>query len=541
MTTPALAQQDAFDSQPFDMPTDDQVFNMRGAERTRKREERIQKSKMKVQDKTTFSSRMSRTTTGPVDRPATSRRDGAGDTAAAMLPQDHRRREKENMADFIAKKREIFLVQMSLDTKRSEIRKLEERALQREEALKRSEQMLEEDALRFDAFLKENDEKVQEAIKRAEVEAKSKQDKVHEIKRLNVQISQIKSELNKYEEQLEDCKKYKAFLDNLTPQEYFEEIEALKQQKIAMKKTEFQQAVDKVRGEKSGAAAAKAKAEDDLANASTQQEADAAEVALSQAQVRLQAAAKLEEPEPPESWEDPEEEDIDMYFKHPQQLLEIFSQLEEQNLFLIQNCQETEEALEELKNRYRETKQRMDAETETLRLQIKVLEADIGAEEEKGKNLREKMNEKMNGGQRMGVQDITLDSLSAKVNEVYVRCGFDSDASMSTLQMLTNIETKLEEYLTIIDEMPEDFVEAAEKAKEKERRQRAREEKIEQQKREQERRVRRALERAQAPVHKKTGKPLMFRSAPTRKKKVTETVQKNDEETQLEAFLAANF
>ena len=34
------------------------------------------------------------------------------------------------MADFIAKKREIFQVQMSLDTKRAEIRKLEERALQ---------------------------------------------------------------------------------------------------------------------------------------------------------------------------------------------------------------------------------------------------------------------------------------------------------------------------------------------------------------------------------------------------------------------------
>ena len=50
--------------------------------------------------------------------------------------------------------------------------------LQREEALKKSEQMLEEDALRFDAFLKENDEKVQEAIKKAEVEAKAKQDKV---------------------------------------------------------------------------------------------------------------------------------------------------------------------------------------------------------------------------------------------------------------------------------------------------------------------------------------------------------------------------
>ena len=48
-----------------------------------------------------------------------------------------RRKEKENMADFIAKKREMFLVQMSLDTKRAEIRKLEERAQQREEALRK--------------------------------------------------------------------------------------------------------------------------------------------------------------------------------------------------------------------------------------------------------------------------------------------------------------------------------------------------------------------------------------------------------------------
>ena len=40
---------------------------------------------------------------------------------------------QENMAEFIAKKREIFLVQMSLDNKRAEIRKLEEGSFQREE------------------------------------------------------------------------------------------------------------------------------------------------------------------------------------------------------------------------------------------------------------------------------------------------------------------------------------------------------------------------------------------------------------------------
>ena len=48
--------------------------------------------------------------------------------AATAAISNDRRREKENMADFIAKKREMFLVQMSLDTKREEIRKLEEKA-----------------------------------------------------------------------------------------------------------------------------------------------------------------------------------------------------------------------------------------------------------------------------------------------------------------------------------------------------------------------------------------------------------------------------
>lgn len=57
-----------------------------------------------------------------------------------MMSND-RKQEKESMAEFIAKKREMFLVQMSLDTKREEIRKLEEKARMKEEALRKSEQV----------------------------------------------------------------------------------------------------------------------------------------------------------------------------------------------------------------------------------------------------------------------------------------------------------------------------------------------------------------------------------------------------------------
>ena len=80
-----------------------------------------------------------------------------------------RTRVRENLSDFIAKKREMFLVQMSLDTKKAEIQKLEKKAALKEEALRRSELMLEQDAERFDKFLKANDKNAHDAIKRSEL------------------------------------------------------------------------------------------------------------------------------------------------------------------------------------------------------------------------------------------------------------------------------------------------------------------------------------------------------------------------------------
>eukprot|EP00842_Homolaphlyctis_polyrhiza_P005968 jgi/Hompol1/6372/HPOL_001188-RA len=73
---------------------------------------------------------------------------------------------KENLHDFIAKKREMFLVQYALGVKREEMRKLEEIAQAEEQKLLDDEKALEEDAAKFDAFLKENDKNSVEAIKK---------------------------------------------------------------------------------------------------------------------------------------------------------------------------------------------------------------------------------------------------------------------------------------------------------------------------------------------------------------------------------------
>lgn len=60
---------------------------------------------------------------------------GAGAGGAAAAEHAGARHRAENVRDLVARKRQIFLAQMSLDIKHSEIAKLEQRAAQREEAL----------------------------------------------------------------------------------------------------------------------------------------------------------------------------------------------------------------------------------------------------------------------------------------------------------------------------------------------------------------------------------------------------------------------
>ena len=55
----------------------------------------------------------------------------------------------------------------------------------------------------------------------------------------------------------------------------------------------------------------------------------------------------------------PYHQEPELYFTDPQQLLDIFAELEEQNLSLIQNSQETEESLEEIKQTITLTEEKM--------------------------------------------------------------------------------------------------------------------------------------------------------------------------------------
>jgi len=60
-------------------------------------------------------------------------------------------------------------------------------------------------------------------------------------------------------------------------------------------------------------------------------------------------------------------------------------------------------------------------------------------------------------------QEFLLEELNKKVKDVYKKCIGDNDANLSTLQMLTNVENRLEQLFEMIELMPPDKVEQAEK------------------------------------------------------------------------------
>lgn len=137
----------------------------------------------------------------------------------AYRSQSHR----ESPSEIVSKKRDIFLLQYSLDAKRAEIKRLREAAAKEEEDLKKEEAELEKAALEFDSFLEENDRKAMEALRRAEQETKTKLAKVKEIKKLQLALISVRSEISKSEEQLRDSLRCRKLLELLTPKSWLEE------------------------------------------------------------------------------------------------------------------------------------------------------------------------------------------------------------------------------------------------------------------------------------------------------------------------------
>lgn len=524
----AVAMGDGDQDNPFRLPPDDQIFLIREQERQKRAEDRDRVKQLKVWEKTTASSRVhkNRRVDNDIDEAGfgTETAKQVRSTRAESLGRDPRR-EKENVSDFVAKKREMFLVQMSLDVKKAEILKLDEKAKQKEEALKKSQQMLDDDVTRFDNFLQNNDQKAHKAMKDAEEETKKKQDRLQRIKQLKSQLSAIQSETAKHREQLEECLKFKSFLEKLTPQEWIDQKSAEKRERKSNRKQGF---IQERMSDVSARIAAEIETEEKKMEEKAQealkgrrrprreveQEAEERVKEMERRKRAIRRKYPTQEAIEAEYVEVSSGEEIPMFFEKPKQLLDVFTTLEEQNLFLIQTSQDTEEMLEDIQQKLIEKKKTMGYQTLKLQQNISQLQGAIKEDQDKSEYIRHMLSQKRGASE----QDQLLAELAEGVMEVHGACGHDSEHDPDTLQMLGNIESKLEEFLHILDDAEENglaktvFDESS--RKEKARRDEVRKQRKEMQDRKIEDRLKASLQRSMQPIHKKVGKQIMFRSPP---------------------------
>lgn len=315
------------------------------------------------------------------------------EAAHAALVSD-RVHTKENMVKVIEKKREMFLLQMNIDIKKEEIRKLEEYSHVREEGLKISEDMLEEDLKEFNKFWTRCKEDTHQAMKKAEDETKRKIKHTQKVGKLNDKKQAVFNATQKSEELLNEYMKYKLFLDKLTPKEWLDGQKEKYRRKMARKG-------------RAPAQVTQLYTEEDLLY-------------------------------------DSDSETPDMYFHDSRQLMEIFGDLVEENLFLIQNIQEQEQALEEAKHALRNYQRESDLKLEALRENQDRMQRGIEDKEQICEMLQARLD---NSKQSESDEQPRLKELEEEIRKIYSSSGGED----GSIAMLTNIEQTIDEFLTLFN------------------------------------------------------------------------------------------
>ncbi|XP_067088057.1 cilia- and flagella-associated protein 100-like [Osmerus mordax] len=489
---------------PFSLPAANS-FLLSTQDRELRSQEREREQQKGVQDKLTFAGRiqasraalrrelsLSQSDELPVAQTARAARESPDWRKAST----HYHSDKDNMVSYIGKKKEMFLIRYGLEVKQQVIQQLLDVAEEEERRVVQAERTLDQDVSLFDVFLKENDRNSVQAIKTAEQATRNKLEKMSEIKTITSKMVAIKSHIFRSEETLREYEVYRKFLLRLSPP-------AWQQRQGGTRASDQDQ---EGRG-----------ADQDHTRPGRRRK---------EVQVPKMDEGKLAEYEEP-----------GLYFTHPQQLLTLLSDLEQQNLTLVQNCIDTEETLERMRSVRDNTHRKMECETEQLSQQMEALTSSIQRERGRTSELQLRARLFCFGEFRAEDQDVLLERVGRKVEEAYRACMGETEASLSTLQMLTCIEGLLNNTMDNLEMIPPDRITLAEKTREKERRARLREEKVNEQKRQQENRLKRSLLRAEAHIQKQTGRKLMARSQPVS----VEARQVEVEHTHLETESQLNF
>ncbi|XP_010184595.1 PREDICTED: coiled-coil domain-containing protein 37-like [Mesitornis unicolor] len=504
---------------PFTIPPNVGIFTIRDKERKKAKEERERMKTMKIHEKMTYSTKI-KAKPKPLrealqkeeeeDRKQTINEESLKilqDSLAwkKAIGKDYPL-EKQTFHDDINDRKETFLLKYAIAVKRDEMQRMEKVAKNKERKVKMAEDHLEKDIATFHEFLKQNQTNFIQALKTARRETAAKKTKTMEVRAISSQIENIQSDIARFKNTLQEYKMYRDFLYHLSPKEWQEEYE-----KKHRKKKDLQTASE---ANEQDAASPYGTGCTDVPSSLLSSKSLGFRL-LQEFKPQLKHFLKLLSARKIISLEDvesencsDEDEEPELYFTDPQQLLSVFTEMEEENLSFIHNSQEIKESLNEVQHTFIKTHESMKKQLAELKQQAGSLKSSVAKAEEKVADLKLKVHFSSSAEDNAVDQDKVLTSLNKKVLEVYCHCTGEKETNLEAVQMLTVIEKQLNDLLDTMERIPPAMMQKAEKAHKKEQRMRLREEKLRLEKQQQEERMHQALERSQALVIKKKKKRL---------------------------------
>ncbi|KAJ6656382.1 hypothetical protein lerEdw1_003885 [Lerista edwardsae] len=485
-----------------------EIYLYRDIECVEKEQIRRAQRNLRVFEKSTISSRArSRKTLRKLEEAVEKEMRGEKDAPAlnwALTFAKFCQSDKQSITDYISEQKELFLLEYSVSVKQNTISRMERLAAREERRAKLAETKLEEDTIAFDEFLKENDRNSVEALKMATQEAKYKMEAMADVKRALGELFSLKSEIADTEDLLKSYLSYEAFLLSISPKEWQEKQLEKKKKKREKKKVSQSYIAFPLNQKPKLRATTSFLLHHRIM------------VPFSGSTTSERSVSSDEDFNLDEILSDDEEPEI--YFRNPEDLLKMFTELEEQNLTLFENITELSGSLEDHYQKERVIKEQKEEAIMSLINEKDKLIASCIQEEEKREEVALKAKVFSSGEYNSEEMDKVLNSLTKKVAEVYKACfGADEASSMNAFQMLKIIESRVSDLSEMMETLPTEYldtIEVIEKLRAKERRKRLREQKLEELKKLQEQRLKAALARAIAAPKKMVGRKLVYRSLP---------------------------
>eukprot|EP01016_Furgasonia_blochmanni_P030525 TRINITY_DN3174_c0_g1_i13.p1 TRINITY_DN3174_c0_g1~~TRINITY_DN3174_c0_g1_i13.p1 ORF type:complete len:609 (+),score=154.52 TRINITY_DN3174_c0_g1_i13:151-1977(+) len=460
---------------PFKLPTDDEVFMFREAERQKKLDARRTTNDLKIWEKKTANSRVplkqfnkeslpQLNSEAPQKRIFSTKDKKVIEDALEIINERKKNQDqgakkmKEGTLELVEQKKEMFLVEMSMGIINKEIERLKKIADDKKHALEQSEKMLQMDSEEFHTYVERNKRETELAIQKADHETKEKKAREVDIKNLTQKQTSLRADISRNEDTLVRYKEHRDFLEKLTPKDFLEYKKKKREEKIEEIKSQWMvKMLQEAEQDESESNQSFSQVRNNVPqfgrglvrnlggiNASTQKPANKPPSIKTLEERFAKTMASGEFKEELEEFDD----EFELYFKEPHQLIEVFSVIEEKNLFLIQMTQDSEQTLEELKVSFHNRQIALDKKRNQLRETRQQLEKQIAEAEQKMNQLLRKNEENKQSTKRDD-----LHPLVKKVGEIYNFLKKNENFDLPELdtkdifRVLTTIEGYLEKQL----------------------------------------------------------------------------------------------